>query len=73
MEYCKQGGTIIAIALCLAACAKSFDMSGERLMPLEPHQGIVIGSVVVKPVGDNSKSGDAVEASSFASAQSNTC
>lgn len=50
------------LALLLAACAKSFDMSDEHLSPLGPEWGIVIGSVLVKPVklaGESSKSGDA--------------
>src|SRR5689334_17661927 len=52
----------LVLALLLAACAKSFDMSDERLSPLGPEWGIVIGSVLVKPVklaGESSKSGDA--------------
>ena len=54
--------TALVLALSLAACAKSFDMSDERLSPLGPEWGIVIGSVLVKPVklaGESSKSGDA--------------
>jgi hypothetical protein len=54
--------TALVLALLLAACAKSFDMSDERLSPLGPEWGIVIGSVLVKPVklaGESSKSGDA--------------
>ena len=50
------------LALSLAACAKSFDMSDERLSPLGPEWGVVIGSVLVKPVklsSENGKSGDA--------------
>lgn len=57
--------TALVLALLLAACAKSFDMSDERLSPLGPEWGIVIGSVLVKPVklaGESSKSGDASEA-----------
>ena len=41
---------VCALVLSLAACAKSFDMSGERLTPLGPEWGVVIGSVLVKPV-----------------------
>jgi hypothetical protein len=53
-------------ALSMAGCAKSFDfdMAGEQLMPLGPEWGIVIGSVLVKPVklGDESgKSRDAAD------------
>ncbi len=33
----------------VAACAKSFDMSGEQMTPLGPEWGVVIGSVLVKP------------------------
>jgi hypothetical protein len=54
--------TALVLALSLAACAKSFDMSDERLSPLGPEWGIVIGSVLVKPVklaGESRKSGDA--------------
>lgn len=50
MELRKHRWTAIAIALCLAACAKSFDMADERLAPLGPEWGIVIGSVLVKPI-----------------------
>ena len=52
----------LVLALSLAACAKSFDMSDERLSPLGPEWGVVIGSVLVKPVklsGESGKSGDA--------------
>jgi hypothetical protein len=48
-------------AFAMAACAKSFDMSGERLTPLGPEWGIVIGSVLIKPVRaaeDKKKSAD---------------
>src|SRR5512145_2142516 len=50
LELRKHRWTAITIALCLAACAKSFDMSDERLAPLGPEWGIVIGSVLVKPI-----------------------
>jgi hypothetical protein len=56
--------SLIAIALSLVACAKSFDMSGERLTPLGLEWGIVIGSVLVKPVklaDEKDKSRDAAE------------
>ncbi len=52
------------LALSLVACAKSFDMSDERLTPLGPEWGIVIGSVLVKPVklaDEKSKSRDAAD------------
>ena len=57
--------TALVLALLLAACAKSFDMSDERLSPLGPEWGVVIGSVLVKPVklaGESGKSGDASDA-----------
>jgi hypothetical protein len=56
--------TAIVIAVSVAACAKSFDMSDEGLTPLGPEWGIVIGSVLVKPVkiaDDNPKSHDAAD------------
>lgn len=59
MGHYKHAWTAVVIALTVAACAKSFDMSNERLTPLPTEQGIVIGSVVVKTVDDTSKSGDA--------------
>ena len=52
------------VALALAACAKSFDMSGERLSPPGPEWGIVIGSVLVKPtklVDESGKSRDTAD------------
>ena len=55
----------LAIGMSVVACAKSFDMSSERLTPVGPEWGIVIGSVLVKPakVSDESgKSRDAAEA-----------
>ena len=45
----KQLSMVMSIALSLVACAKSFDMSGERLTPLGPEWGVVIGSVLIKP------------------------
>ena len=39
----------VAVGMSVVACAKSFDMSSERLTPLGPEWGIVIGSVLVKP------------------------
>ena len=60
----KTTSLAIAIVLSLVACAKSFDMSGDRLTPLGPEWGIVIGSVLVKPVklaDDKDKSRDAAE------------
>lgn len=52
----------MAIALLLVGCGKSFDMSGERLTPLGPEWGIVIGSVLVKETklaNEKTKSRDA--------------
>jgi len=56
---------VLALVLSLAACAKSFDMSGERLTSVGPEWGIVIGSVLVKPVKlteERDRSKDAAEA-----------
>jgi hypothetical protein len=50
LKHRRHRWTVIAITLAVSACAKSFDMSGERLIPLGPEWGIVIGSVIVKPV-----------------------
>jgi hypothetical protein len=50
------------LTLSLAACAKSFDMSGERLSPLGPEWGVVIGSVLVKPVKPANESGKSRDA-----------
>ena len=52
---------VMSIALLLGACAKSFDMSSERLTPLGPEWGVVIGSVLVKPatIADKSTKSDA--------------
>ena len=52
---------VMSIALLLGACAKSFDMSSERLTPLGPEWGVVIGSVLVKPptLADKSTKSDA--------------
>lgn len=66
MEPCKFLWAFIAVALSCSACAKSFDMSGERLTPLGPEWGVVIGSVMVKPVkgaGESGKSRDSSDAS----------
>jgi hypothetical protein len=51
----------MSIALSLVACAKSFDMSGDRLTPLGPEWGVVIGSVLVKQakLADKSTKSDA--------------
>jgi hypothetical protein len=52
--------------LSMAACAKSFDMSGEQLTPLGPEWGVVIGSVLIKPVrtaDDKKKAPDPAEMS----------
>ena len=45
--------TAVGIAVSLVACSKSLDMSGERLTPLGPEWGVVIGSVLVQPRDDN--------------------
>jgi hypothetical protein len=52
---------VMSIALSLVACAKSFDMSGDRLTPLGPEWGVVIGSVLVKQakLADKSTKSDA--------------
>lgn len=51
--------TAFLVALFVTACAKSFDMSSERLTPLGPEWGVVIGSVLVTPVKeDTGKSRD---------------
>jgi len=49
--------TAFAVMLSLAACAKSFDMSSERLTPLGPEWGVVIGSVLIKPVKQADETG----------------
>lgn len=62
MKHLKQFNalaTSFLVALLVTACAKSFDMSSERLTPLGPEWGVVIGSVLVKPVKeDTGKSRD---------------
>ena len=50
------------VALSFASCAKSFDMSNERLTPLGPEWGIVIGSVLVKPVKLSEETGKSRDA-----------
>lgn len=55
----------LAVTLSLAACTKPFDMSGQRLT-LGPEWGVVIGSVIVKPVkaaDDGAKSREAADTS----------
>ena len=55
----------MAVGMSVVACAKSFDMSSERLAPLGPEWGIVIGSVLVKPAklaDESGKSRDAADA-----------
>ena len=45
----------MALSISLASCSTPhFDMSHERLSPLGPEWGIVIGSVLVRPVKDES-------------------
>lgn len=46
----------------MAACAKSFDMSGEPLTPLGPEWGIVVGSVLVKPAKPSEEGGKSRDA-----------
>jgi hypothetical protein len=46
-----------ALMLSLAACAKSFDMSNERLTPLGPEWGVVIGSILVKTLNSAEEPG----------------
>jgi hypothetical protein len=50
VEHPSPQWTAFLLTLSLVACAKSFDMSGEPLTPLGPEWGVVIGSVLVKPV-----------------------
>ena len=54
------------VGLSLAACAKSFDMSGERLTPLGPEWGIVVGSVLVKPAKVAEEGGKSRDAAGMA-------
>lgn len=41
----------VAALFGLVSCTTPFDMSGERMTPLDPTWGVVIGSVLVKPEG----------------------
>ena len=41
--------SLLGALFVLASCATQFDMSGERIAPPGPEQGVVIGSVVVEP------------------------
>ena len=52
----------MVLGLSVVACAKSFDMSDERLTPLGPEWGVVIGSVLVKPAKLPNESGKARDA-----------
>ena len=49
MQHRTRICAAIGIALSIVSCSTSFDMSGERLTPLGPEWGVVIGSVLVKP------------------------
>lgn len=40
---------VVAALFALASCAKSLDMSGERITKPGPEWGVVIGSVLVQP------------------------
>jgi hypothetical protein len=56
LKHLKQFNAVATaffMALLATACAKPFDMSGERLAPLGPEWGVVIGSVLVKPVKED--------------------
>jgi len=52
----------VALGMSVVACAKSFDMSDERLTPLGPEWGIVVGSVLVKPAKRADESGKSRDA-----------
>lgn len=47
-EFFALVGVIAALSG-LVSCATPFDMSGERMTPLGPEWGVVIGSVLVQP------------------------
>ena len=57
LKHPNHPWTALVLMISLVACAKSFDMSSERLTPLGPEWGIVIGSVLVKPVKPADESG----------------
>lgn len=64
MQYRTSILAAIGIAISLVSCSTSFDMSGERLTALGPEWGVVIGSVLVKPVkvaGEDDKRRDAAD------------
>ena len=64
MLHLNHRWTAVALALSLAACTKSFDMSNEHQKPLGPEWGVVIGSVLVKPVkaaDESAKSRDSAD------------
>lgn len=50
MKHHNSMWIIIVGVLSLVACAKSFDMSSEQLTPVRPEWGVVVGSVLVKPM-----------------------
>lgn len=64
MQYRTSTWAAIGIAISLVSCTTSFDMSGERLTALGPEWGVVIGSVLVKPVktsGEDDRRRDAAD------------
>jgi hypothetical protein len=64
VQHARHLWIAFLLTLSLAACTKSFDMSNERLTPLSPEWGVVIGSVLVKPLkqaDDTGKSRDAAD------------
>jgi hypothetical protein len=50
MQHRTRIWAALGIVISLVSCTTSFDMSGERLTALGPEWGVVIGSVLVKPV-----------------------
>jgi hypothetical protein len=61
LKHSNHLWTAIALMLSLTGCAKSFDMSSERLTPLGPEWGVVIGSVLIKPVKQADETGKSRE------------
>ena len=62
VQHARHLWIAFLLTLSLAACAKPFDMSGERLTPLGPEWGVVIGSVLVKTVKQADESGKSRDA-----------
>lgn len=66
MTQTHRYNTAICLALTgllsLTACAKPLDMSGEKLTPVGPEWGVVIGSVLVRPVKFADESGKSADA-----------